>query len=233
MRLPSDQLGHYERLADTEGWTVRQLKRAIETAGVSLMDDGLAPASGPLRPRFGLPYTYRVLSDPFDPSSPNAIDFGFHQLWVPTQLPGVETAAPDDRIRLHSKNGHTGVQVIHDHPILWTYVARVLRVIDGDTLDVVVDLGIGHRAFPRLRLRGIDTAELYTEAGRRARDFVEETLSRCPVVVIATRRTDTYGRYLADVKYHPGASDPQQILQQGSYLNGQLLKQDLATRYLP
>ena len=52
-------------------------------------------------------------------------------------------------------------------------------------------------------------------------------------VIIATRRTDTYGRYLADVKYHAGHSDREQILAQGTYLNGQLLKQNLANRYLP
>lgn len=88
-----------------------------------------------------------------------------------------------------------------DRPGLWTYVARVLRIIDGDTLDVVVDLGLGHRAFPRLRLRGIDTPELYTRAGRQARNFVERALTDSPAVVISTSRTDTYGRYLADVKY--------------------------------
>ncbi len=51
--------------------------------------------------------------------------------------------------------------------------------------------------------------------------------------MITTRRTDTYGRYLADVKYLAGASDAEQILDQGEYLNGQLLKQRLASRYLP
>jgi micrococcal nuclease len=233
LRLPADQLTHYEKLADAEAWTVRQLKRAIEQTGASQLDDDLAPAPEPLRPRFGRPYTYRVLSDRFDPSAPNAIDFGFHQLWVPTALSGFEAAAPGDTISLESKGSTTIAGVHTDRPALWTYVARVLRVVDGDTLDVVVDLGLGHRAFPRLRLRGIDTAELYTEAGRQARTFVEDTLANCPVVVIATRRTDTYGRYLADVKYKTGASDPEQILQQGTYLNRQLLKQSLASRYLP
>ena len=85
-----------------------------------------------------------------------------------------------------------------DDPGLWTYLARVVHVVDGDTLDVVVDLGLGHRAFPRLRLRGIDT----------------------------------YGRYLADVKYLPTEADPAAILAQGTYLNGRLLREKLATRYL-
>jgi hypothetical protein len=45
--------------------------------------------------------------------------------------------------------------MIHEsHPRLWTYiprvlrVLRVLRVVDGDTLDVTVDLGMGATAPP-------------------------------------------------------------------------------------
>lgn len=117
-------------------------------------------------------------------------------------------------------------------PGLWTYVARVLRIIDGDTLDVVVDLGLGHRAFPRLRLCGIDTPELYTRAGRQARDFVERALTDSPAVVISTSRTDTYGRYLADVKYLRHEASSTLILAKGIYLNAQLLREKLATHYL-
>jgi endonuclease YncB( thermonuclease family) len=83
-----------------------------------------------------------------------------------------------------------------------------------------------------LRLRGIDTAEMYTQAGRRARDFVVQVLADAPVVVISTRRTDGYGRSLADVKYLESEHDPHVILAQGTYLNGQLLREKLATRYL-
>ena len=39
--------------------------------------------------------------------------------------------------------------MIHEsHPRLWTYIPRVLRVVDGDTLDVTVDLGMGATAPP-------------------------------------------------------------------------------------
>ncbi len=105
-------------------------------------------------------------------------------------------------------------------------------IVDGDTLDAVVDLQLGRRAFPRLRLRGVDTSELYTRHGERARRFVEAELDACPAIVIATWRTDTYGRFLADVKYLAGERDPHVILTQGTYLNGRLLKEGLAVRYL-
>ena len=106
------------------------------------------------------------------------------------------------------------------------------RVSDGDTLDVVIDLGLGQRAFPRLRLRGVDTPELYTGAGRRAREFVEARLAVDDMIVVATRRTDTYGRYLGDVRYLGGSSDAGQVVAKGVYLNRELLEEGLARRYL-
>ena len=44
---------------------------------------------------------------------------------------------------------------------LWWYPARVLGVVDGDTLDVMVDLGFRAYQKIRVRLHGIDTPEVY------------------------------------------------------------------------
>ena len=95
-----------------------------------------------------------------------------------------------------------------------------------------IDLGLGHRAAPRLRLRGIDCPEPYTQAGQQAAAFVRQALPSASLVVITTRRTDIYGRYLADLKYLPGATDPRAVLADGTYLNRQLLDESLAVRYL-
>ncbi|MBT3344352.1 MAG: hypothetical protein HN712_22475 [Gemmatimonadetes bacterium] len=226
-----EQIQHFAKQVQQHGWTTRQLKRAIEIGGD--VEPGFADIpSPPLRSRFHQPFTYRVVTDQFQVDGPPAIDFGFHQVWAPQKLAGFDTATVGDRLTIDDDGSEPHAQVREDRPGLWTYVARVLRIIDGDTLDVVVDLGLGHRAYPRLRLRGIDTAELYTTAGRTAKAFVEEALSESPIIIISTWRTDTFGRYLADVKYRPGTDDPDDILRDGTYLNGQLLKQGLATRYL-
>jgi endonuclease YncB( thermonuclease family) len=58
-------------------------------------------------------------------------------------------------------------------------------------------------------------------------------VAKSPCVIINARRTDTYGRYLADIKYLAASNDPSRKLKDGTYLNGQLLKQRLASRYLP
>ena len=91
----------------------------------------------------------------------------------------------------------------------------------------------GFRAWTRqkLRLRGIDAPELSTLAGQRTRDFVAQALSEVPFVVLTTTKPDKYDRYLSDVFYRPGETDPQDVLEKGIFLNQQLLDQGLAVRF--
>lgn len=81
---------------------------------------------------------------------------------------------------------------------MFTYNAHVERVVDGDTIDVSIDLGfdIWHKV--RLRLADIDTPEVSTEKGKLVKKFVIEFLEGKDVV-IETTKPDKYGRYLATV----------------------------------
>ena len=232
IHLPQDRLQHYELLADDEGWTTRQLKRAIEAESDDLSDiPDLQPPETPLRARFGTPFTYRAVTDPLSADAATSLDLGFHHLWNPAgDLAGFEQVLPGDIVRVDPLA--RTIDLCDARQRCWTYLATVRRLIDGDTLDVNVDMGFGQCTISRLRLRGIDTAELYTQAGRQARLFVEEALADAEHILIATRRTDTYGRYLADVKYLPGSEHPDDVLTQGTYLNRQLLDEGLAQRYL-
>ena len=83
----------------------------------------------------------------------------------------------------------------------------------------------------KLRLRGIDAPELATEAGRRCREFVAEVLRDTPSITVRTTRPDKYGRYLADVYTLPGETDGQTIVDNGVFLNGELLERGLATPF--
>ena len=89
---------------------------------------------------------------------------------------------------------------------IWNYRCKVLRVIDGDTLDVEIDVGFQIRMTQRLRLLGINTPELkrptMTE-GQAATDALKELLQ---VAVdsqgwhyIHTEQDDAFGRYLATI----------------------------------
>ncbi|HSA30840.1 MAG TPA: DUF1016 N-terminal domain-containing protein [Candidatus Omnitrophota bacterium] len=59
---------------------------------------------------------------------------------------------------------------------LYTYAAKVLKVVDGDTLNVEVDVGFSMRYETKLRLRGINCAERGTKKGEAAKKFVEDEL---------------------------------------------------------
>ncbi|MBW1811413.1 MAG: thermonuclease family protein [Deltaproteobacteria bacterium] len=113
---------------------------------------------------------------------------------------------------------------------LHTYQAIVERVIDGDTLEARIDLGFDVWRVERIRLRGIDTPELRTPAGKAAKSFVVEELSQVPFIVLRTYKTDKYARYVADVFYSATLKKKDRIFAKGGFLNQQLLDNNHARR---
>lgn len=90
----------------------------------------------------------------------------------------------------------------------WYFPAALIRVVDGDTLILEVDLGLGASIKQRLRLANIDTPEVVGErraAGLAAKDAAAAWLVSAAQVapdpnwplVIRTKRADNYGRYIA------------------------------------
>ena len=83
---------------------------------------------------------------------------------------------------------------------LYRYSARCSRVVDGDTLDLDIDLGFGMHFFERVRLFGIDTPETFGvkkdsdeyARGKAAADRVRE-LVEDEVLLIQT--VDTSRRF--------------------------------------
>lgn len=114
----------------------------------------------------------------------------------------------------------------------YTYAAAIERVIDGDTLLVLIEAGFGIIVRDRLRLRGVNTPEVGTPEGDRAKKFVEKCLPVGSTVVIKSHKwkTDPHGRFVADVFYKPGSEDASAIIKDGTYLNQQLLDEGHAVR---
>lgn len=100
---------------------------------------------------------------------------------------------------------------------LWEYRARVDRIVDGDTVDVVLDLGFNVQKRIRLRLKGVDTAETWGvskeseefERGTKHKMFVEDwvlaarerTDSEWPFIVQTSKDgKGKYGRWIADLR---------------------------------
>lgn len=84
---------------------------------------------------------------------------------------------------------------------MFEYAAKVERVVDGDTLVLLLDLGFHVFARERVRLRDVYVAENNTIEGKRAAEFVRALVEGKEVVVNTHRdRSDSFGRYLADVR---------------------------------
>lgn len=85
---------------------------------------------------------------------------------------------------------------------LYHYRFHVLRVVDGDTLEGECDVGFHLRQTMRLRLLGINAPELHSkDLGERdkaatARDELAAKVTGKDLV-IRTKKTDAFGRYLA------------------------------------
>ncbi len=144
-----------------------------------------------------------------------------------------------------NETAETKPMLLRDTNPLYTYKAVIERVIDGDTLLAHVDLGFHVWTSQRLRLRGINTEELNDnviassegakqspDRAEQAKQFVEEKLSHLEFVVIKTYRTDKYGRYVADIFYHPTLQKKEEIAEKGFFLNQQLLDAGLADRMI-
>ena len=121
--------------------------------------------------------------------------------------------------------------VVTDNPS-YTYEASIDRVVDGDTLLVVIEVGFRIKVHDKLRLRGIDTPEVGTPEGDRAKKFVQGLLPVGSTIVIKSHksRVDSHGRFVVDVLYRKGISDPQEILKDAVYLNQQLIDEGYAVR---
>ena len=78
----------------------------------------------------------------------------------------------------------------------WDYaVIEVVRVVDGDTIDLRIDLGFHLTATLRFRLLGVDTPERNEEGWAEASRFSKEWLNG-KKVRIRTFKSDSFGRWL-------------------------------------
>jgi predicted flap endonuclease-1-like 5' DNA nuclease len=96
---------------------------------------------------------------------------------------------------------------------LYVYRAEAKEVIDGDTIDLSVDLGFGARSALRIRLEGVDTAEIFfveegtgeREAGIEHKQFAEgylygENGEPLPLTLKATGAAEDYGQWIGHVR---------------------------------
>lgn len=90
---------------------------------------------------------------------------------------------------------------------VWTVPATVLRVVDGDTISVELDLGWHLSLTTKVRVAGVNAPEIGTSEGVLARDWVVSQLLRLPngdiaeyrPITVVSHSLDKYGRVLGEV----------------------------------
>ena len=91
---------------------------------------------------------------------------------------------------------------------MYTYkVKEIVKVVDGDTVDILIDLGFGLTKKERVRVAGIDTPESRTrdlyekKLGLEAKDYLVSQLSDGKIT-IKTEKDGKYGRMLGWLYRH-------------------------------
>jgi len=80
---------------------------------------------------------------------------------------------------------------------MYEYNASLIRVIDGDTAILRVDLGFKMYCEMSFRLLGINAPELNSTGGAAAKDHLFQLLTALgPTLRIQTTKPDKYGRWL-------------------------------------
>ena len=122
---------------------------------------------------------------------------------------------------------------------MYTYnIVDVNRIVDGDTVDVTIDLGFSILYKTRVRLYGINTPEVRTKdleekkrglaASQRLSDIIDEAEFSGYELILESTEKDKYGRYLGIIYIRKQE-------QQGVFfdidVNQQLIKEGHAVPY--
>ena len=106
---------------------------------------------------------------------------------------------------------------------MYEYQCKIVRVVDGDTTDVDIDLGFGvWMKKQRIRFYGVDTPESRTRDkeekvyGLAAKYFVESYLPKGSRQVLRTRKDGVgkYGRILGEFVVFDGFGDRETTINQ-------------------
>jgi|TARA_R100000149_G_scaffold65536_2_gene40347 micrococcal nuclease len=110
---------------------------------------------------------------------------------------------------------------------MYEYSCRINRVIDGDSVDVCIDLGFDISFTSSVRLYGVDTPESRTrdpeekKCGLLAKKFLEEAVKNGKNIIIRTQKDEKgkFGRVLGS------------LIIDGTNINHKMIEENLAVAY--
>ena len=110
---------------------------------------------------------------------------------------------------------------------MYEYNCKIVRVIDGDSIILDIDLGFGLWIHGEsIRLFGVDCPECRSRdkeekaAGLAAKDFVKRLLHDGGTYTLTTKEKGKFGRYLGVILFEDGTS-----------INAALVDENLAVAY--
>ena len=89
----------------------------------------------------------------------------------------------------------------------YLYNATLVKVVDGDTVDLNVDLGFYNTAKIRFRFTGMDAPEVRGESrveGKRSKEYVIDKLTHAKRIRVVSEKTGKWGRWLGTIYYDNG-----------------------------
>ena len=110
---------------------------------------------------------------------------------------------------------------------MYEYSCRINRVIDGDSVDVCIDLGFDISFTSSVRLYGVDTPESRTrdpeekKCGLLAKKFLEDAVKNGKNIIIRTQKDEKgkFGRVLGS------------LVIDGININHKMIEENLAVAY--
>ncbi len=96
-----------------------------------------------------------------------------------------------------------------------TFLAKLVRVIDGDTVELTCDTGFYSTHTVKFRLAGIDTPELKQAGGSDARQALSGLLAHFAdqPFIVHSEGVDKYGRWLVTIPLYESAGEADTINQ--------------------
>lgn len=114
---------------------------------------------------------------------------------------------------------------------MYRYHAILKRVVDGDTIDTIIDLGFRMTTTQRIRLKGINTPEIWRQKkdseeykkGMEAKNFVIERFQQNnnAFTIVTDKEAGVYGRFIGTIIFDDSEES----------LNDELLRKGYAERY--
>jgi micrococcal nuclease len=103
--------------------------------------------------------------------------------------------------------------------MMYNYKAIVNRVVDGDTVNLKIDLGFRLSYTANCRMAGINAPEMSEDAGKKSKAALMEHLQVGQVVDIVSTGLDKYGRPIVVIKVN------------GTDINIKMITQGFAVKY--